>query len=343
MSSYINRILVTGGSGFIGANFIINQLSSTENVILNLDKLTYASSPNSLRLVESNPNYKFIKGDISDNNLVSKIIFDFKPTYLVNFAAESHVDNSIKNPKTFIDTNVLGVFNLLFQSNKYFKQLSPVKKEKFKFIHISTDEVYGSLNKGDVSFTELNRYNPSSPYSASKASSDHLVLSWFKTYNFPTIVTNCSNNYGPLQFPEKLVPMVILNCLSETKIPIYGDGSNIRDWIHVNDHCDAIYRILLKGKIGEQYNIGSNNEVKNIEIVKYICKILDSKIKRNNNLKYFDLIEYVEDRAGHDFRYSIDNTKIKEHTGWAPRISFNEGLVNTVDWYINNQNWWKNI
>ena len=245
--------------------------------------------------------------------------------------------------KTFIDTNVLGVFNLLFQSNKYFKQLSPVKKEKFKFIHISTDEVYGSLNKGDVSFTELNRYNPSSPYSASKASSDHLVLSWFKTYNFPTIVTNCSNNYGPLQFPEKLVPMVILNCLSETKIPIYGDGSNIRDWIHVNDHCDAIYRILLKGKIGEQYNIGSNNEVKNIEIVKYICKILDSKIKRNNNLKYFDLIEYVEDRAGHDFRYSIDNTKIKEHTGWAPRISFNEGLVNTVDWYINNQNWWKNI
>jgi len=343
MSIGINRILVTGGSGFIGSNFIVNQLLNTKNIILNLDKLTYASSPNSLKAIENNSNYQFIKGDIGDNDLVNKIIFDFKPTYLINFAAESHVDNSIKNPRAFIDTNILGVFNLLLQSNKYFDQLSLKEKKEFKFLHISTDEVYGSLNTEDLSFTELNRYNPSSPYSASKASSDHLVLSWFKTYNLPTIVTNCSNNYGPFQFPEKLIPMIILNCLNQLKIPVYGDGSNIRDWIHVDDHCNAIYKILIKGKIGEQYNIGSNNEVKNIDIVEYICDILDDKVKRKNNLKYFDLVEYVKDRAGHDFRYSIDNAKIKEHTGWIPRISFKEGLMNTVDWYIKNQGWWKNI
>ena len=336
------KIFVTGGSGFIGSNFIIQQLLKTENQILNLDKLTYASSIKSLRSIENNTRYQFIHGDICDNSLIKEILYDFQPTYIVNFAAESHVDNSIKAPDQFIATNIFGVFNMLKHSKKYFTSLNKREKEKFRFLHISTDEVYGSLQLEEQSFTEKSPYCPSSPYSASKASSDHLVLSWFKTYNFPAIVTNCSNNYGPFQFPEKLIPLIIINCLNEEKIPIYGDGMNIRDWIYVEDHCTAIHEILIKGKIGRQYNVGSNNELKNIDIIKTICKIMDDKVKRKNNLNYFDLIEYVEDRPGHDFRYSIDNAKIKEHTGWNPSISFEDGILHTIDWYLNNKDWFTN-
>ena len=336
------KIFITGGAGFIGSNFIISQLLNTDNEILNLDKLTYASSLKSLERIENNPGYKFIQGDICNNHLIKDILHDFQPTYIVNFAAESHVDNSIKSPDKFISTNILGVFNILKSSNEYFNHLKKEEKEKFRFLHISTDEVYGSLELNQSSFTETDPYQPSSPYSASKASSDHLVLSWFKTYGFPSIITNCSNNYGPFQFPEKLIPLVIINCLNEKKIPVYGDGKNIRDWIYVEDHCNAIYEILIKGKIGEQYNIGSNNEIKNIDIIKIICEIMDSKIKRKNNLKYFDLIEYIQDRPGHDFRYSINNKKIRDHTGWYPNMPFENGISLTIDWYLNNKDWWKN-
>tara|TARA_B100000029_G_scaffold385667_1_gene381367 strand:+ start:496 stop:1542 length:1047 start_codon:yes stop_codon:yes gene_type:complete len=336
------RILVTGGSGFIGSNFIIQQLLKTTNQILNLDKLTYAASINSLENIKNNSRYKFVKGDICDNILIKDILENFKPTYIVNFAAESHVDNSIKMPDEFINTNILGVFNLLKNSRDYISTLKKEEKEQFKFLHISTDEVYGSLELEDPSFTEESPYRPSSPYSASKASSDHLVFSWFKTYNFPAIITNCSNNYGPFQFPEKLIPLVIISCLNEKKIPLYGDGMNIRDWIYVEDHCNAIDQILIKGKIGNRYNIGSDNQLKNIDIIKIICNIMDDRVKRKNNLRYLDLLEFVKDRPGHDFRYAIDNTKIKEHIGWNPSISFEEGILRTIDWYLDNQDWFIN-
>jgi len=336
------RILVTGGSGFIGSNFIIQQLLKTTNQILNLDKLTYAASINSLENIKNNSRYKFVKGDICDNILIKDILENFKPTYIVNFAAESHVDNSIKMPDEFINTNILGVFNLLKNSRDYISTLKKEEKEQFKFLHISTDEVYGSLELEDPSFTEESPYRPSSPYSASKASSDHLVFSWFKTYNFPAIITNCSNNYGPFQFPEKLIPLVIISCLNEKKIPLYGDGMNIRDWIYVEDHCNAIDQILIKGKIGNRYNIGSDNQLKNIDIIKIICNIMDDRVKRKNNLRYLDLLEFVKDRPGHDFRYAIDNTKIKEHIGWNPSISFEDGILRTIDWYLDNQDWFIN-
>ena len=336
MKNNVAKIFVTGGSGFIGSNFIIQQLLQTDNQIINLDKLTYASSK-ALNNIENNTRYKFIKGDICDNNLVSDILCNFQPRYIVNFAAESHVDNSINSPDQFINTNIIGVFTMLKKTNEYFKSLKEKEKKVFRFLHISTDEVYGSLELGEKSFTEESPYQPSSPYSASKASSDHLILSWFKTYNFPAIITNCSNNYGPFQFPEKLVPLVIKNCLNETKIPVYGNGMNIRDWIYVEDHCSAIYEVLRKGKIGENYNIGSNNELKNLDIITTICNIMNTRIKRKNNLDYLDLIEYVKDRPGHDFRYSIDNTKIKEHLGWNPSISFEDGILRTIDWYLSNR------
>ncbi len=337
MENDITKILVTGGSGFIGSNFIIQQLLKTHNQILNLDKLTYAASFNSLRNIDNNPRYKFIKGDICDNILVANILCDFQPTYVVNFAAESHVDNSINAPDQFVNTNIVGVFNMLKKTNEYFRSLKGKQKKVFRFLHISTDEVYGSLELEEKSFTEDSPYNPSSPYSASKASSDHLISSWFRTYGFPSIITNCSNNYGPFQFPEKLVPLVIKSCLNETKIPVYGNGMNIRDWIYVEDHCSAIYELLRKGKIGESYNIGSNNELKNLDIITSICDIMNTRIKRKNGLGYLDLIEYVEDRPGHDFRYSIDNNKIKEHVGWNSSISFEDGILRTIDWYLSNR------
>ena len=335
------KILVLGGSGFIGSNFINYNVIDENNNILNIDKLTYAGSNESLLELISNPQYKFIKGDICDCKLIETILNDYKPDYVVNFAAESHVDKSILEHSEFINTNILGVYNLLQNILNYYNNLSINKKTNFRFLHISTDEVYGSLNISDTSFTESSKYDPSSPYSATKAASDHLVKAWYKTYNLPILITNCSNNYGPYQFPEKLIPLIIINCLSEKEIPVYGNGKNIRDWIHVLDHCKAISKILIKGKIGNSYNIGSECELTNLDIVSKICIIMNNRKSRNNGLLYEDLIMFVEDRPGHDFRYSIDNSKVKEHTGWSPSISFDSGINATIDWYIQNEMWWK--
>ena len=303
------NILVTGGAGFIGSNFINSQINKHSNKILNYDNLTYAANLSNLDDCQNNSLYTFIKGDICDKKKMSECLSNFQPNYIVNFAAESHVDRSIDGPSAFINTNILGTFNLLETTLNYWKNLSNENKNKFRFLHISTDEVYGSLGKTD-SFKETTAYNPSSPYSASKASSDHLVKAWNHTYNLPTLITNCSNNYGPYQFPEKLIPLMIINCIKKNKLPIYGNGKNIRDWLHVDDHCSAIYEVLKNGKIGETYNIGGNEEKTNLEIVTNICNILDNK-KPLNNSTYKDLITFVKDRSGHDFRYAIDASKIK--------------------------------
>tara|TARA_B100001094_G_scaffold332981_1_gene407678 strand:+ start:1717 stop:2769 length:1053 start_codon:yes stop_codon:yes gene_type:complete len=338
----MNKILVTGGLGFIGSNFILEQIKINKSKILNFDKITYAANPNNLISLSNSNNYNFFKGDIKNSKAISLAINNFKPDIIVNFAAESHVDRSIDGPKGFIETNIVGTYELLQSALSYYNGMSEKQKNNFKFIHISTDEVYGSLlNEGY--FTEKSAYNPSSPYSASKASSDHLVKSWYLTYGLPVIVTNCSNNYGPYQFPEKLIPFMILSCLKNKELPVYGDGKNIRDWIYVLDHCSAIDVIMNNGKIGETYNIGSNEEKNNLEVVESICRILNKKIPASNNKNYKDLIHFVEDRPGHDFRYAVDNTKIKKELNWEPQITFDKALELTVDWYIKNQNWWKKI
>ena len=331
------KILVTGGSGFIGSNFIMQQIA-VKNMILNLDKLTYAGNHENLKSIQNNNNYQFFHGDICDKNTLNRIISEFKPDALINFAAESHVDRSIDNPINFVETNVLGTAVLLEQALNYWKE----KNNNFRLIHISTDEVYGSVDEIG-SFTEHSRYNPSSPYSASKASSDHLVRAWHKTYDLPIIITNCSNNYGPYQFPEKLIPLIISNCLDEKPLPLYGDGSNIRDWLYVKDHCNALSTILNKGKIGETYNIGGDNEIKNLDIVKTICKILDKLRPREKNISYSKLITFVSDRPGHDHRYSIDSTKIRAELGWFPKENFDTGIEKTINWYLKNEKWWRNI
>ena len=332
------KILVTGGCGFIGSNFIKKQIINNYNTILNYDKLTYAGNKNNLTKIRNSEYYTFIKGDICNSKLISDTINNFRPDILVHFAAESHVDRSIDKPLNFIDTNIIGTSVLLESSLKYLKKIN----KPFRFIHVSTDEVYGSLD--DVGkFTELSPYNPSSPYSASKASSDFLVKSWFRTYDFPSIITNCSNNYGPYQFPEKLIPLIITNCFDEKPLPVYGSGENIRDWLYVDDHCNAINMIISKGILGNTYNIGGNNEIKNIDIVTTICSILDKVKPRQNNKLYSDLIKYIKDRPGHDFRYAIDSTKIKNEIGWEPQSSFISSLNKTVLWYLNNENWWRPI
>ena len=332
------RILVTGGCGFIGSNFILNQLKSSSNSILNIDKLTYAGNINNLKNAEDNKNYQFIKADICDSKKINDIVFDYRPKRIVHFAAESHVDRSIDAPMEFIMTNIVGTVKLLEVSYNYW---SLNTKTNFKFIHISTDEVYGSLGSHGL-FDEETRYNPQSPYSSSKASSDHFVRSWNSTYNLPINITNCSNNYGPYQFPEKLIPLIVINCLDEKTLPIYGNGKNIRDWIFVDDHCEAINMVMENGIVGATYNIGSNNELTNIEIVYEICNILDIKKPRNNGEKYSSLIRYVEDRPGHDFRYAINPKKIN-NLGWKPRYSFKSGLIKTIDWYLENENWLREI
>tara|TARA_B100001250_G_scaffold385422_1_gene381150 strand:- start:923 stop:1981 length:1059 start_codon:yes stop_codon:yes gene_type:complete len=336
------KIFVTGGAGFIGCNFIIKQLSETDNKILNFDKLTYAGNLESLRHVESNNNYSFVKGDICDRAIVQDALEKFQPDAIVNFAAESHVDRSIDAPFNFIDTNIVGTAILLDESLNYYKHIKGIKKNNFKFLHISTDEVYGSLGENDF-FSETTAYDPSSPYSASKASSDHLVKAWHRTYELPVVITNCSNNYGPYQFPEKLIPLVILNCISGLDLPIYGKGDNIRDWLHVADHCDAIYKVLISGKLGNTYNIGGNNEIKNIDIVNIICAKMNEILPRSNNQKYEELITFVKDRPGHDFRYAIDSTKICEELSWYPKESFETGIEKTINWYLNNKLWWESI
>jgi len=334
------KILLTGGSGFIGSNFILNFIENHQ--ILNYDIITYAGSNNNLDSIKNHKNYTFQKGDIKDYKLLDKVINDFTPDSIINFAAESHVDRSIDGPKVFIETNILGTYELLNSALKYFKSLDGSKREKFKFIHISTDEVYGSLGL-EGKFSESTPYSPSSPYSASKASSDHLAKAWYHTYNLPIIITNCSNNYGPYQFPEKLIPLIISNCLSHKELPIYGDGLNIRDWIYVDDHCRGVFEVLCNGKIGETYNIGGNQELTNIALVKKICEILDEIKPSKINDSYRDLITFVKDRPGHDFRYAIDSTKIKNELNFTPKETIYKGLRKTIKWYLKNQDWINSI
>jgi dTDP-glucose 4,6-dehydratase len=338
-------ILVTGGAGFIGSELIRFLIKNTEYRVFNIDKLAYSGNLQSLISVGRNKNYTFKQIDICNENELRSIFEESRPDLVIHLAAESHVDRSIDDPKEFIQTNIIGTFILLEQVRKYWQKLQGVKKEDFRFLHVSTDEVYGDLNDKEDSFTEDTAYDPSSPYSASKASSDHLVRAWFRTYQLPILITNCSNNYGPYQFPEKLIPHMILNAIEGKNLPIYGDGKQIRDWLYVNDHVRALLTVALKGEIGETYNIGGNNEVENIEVVEKICDILNLLIPdRLNGLdSYRELITYVQDRPGHDVRYAIDNTKIKSQLGWEPKESFKSGMQKTVEWYLANLSWSENI
>ena len=337
------KILVTGGCGFIGSNFVHQQINNTDNTILNFDNLTYAGNPDNLASIEEHPLYSFVKGDICDTALVSESISQFQPEAIVHFAAESHVDRSIDGPMDFVNTNIIGTATLLNATRKYLEVRSQKSNGNgFRFLHVSTDEVYGSL--GDEGFfTESTAYDPSSPYSASKAGSDHLVRAWHRTYRFPALITNCSNNYGPYQFPEKLIPLMIANCLDEKPLPVYGEGLNVRDWLFVEDHCDAIYSVLQNGTIGETYNIGGHNEIRNIDIVNTICFILDELKPRSNHKSYSELITYVTDRPGHDFRYAIDASKIKNDLGWTPKETFETGIRKTIQWYLDHEDWWRKI
>ena len=304
--------------------------------------MTYAGNKENLSTIEEDDNYHFIKGDIGNKSTVREILEKYNPDVIVHFAAESHVDRSIDGPVEFIKTNVVGTMNLLNESNQWLKRLGSEKKDSFRFIHISTDEVYGSLGVGGK-FLESTPYDPSSPYSASKAGSDHLVRSWFRTFDFPAIITNCSNNYGPYQFPEKLIPLMIINSLTRKDLPIYGNGMNIRDWLYVHDHCRAIQIVIEKGQLGETYNIGGNNEITNIQIVKHICSILDKETPLRSGKSFSERIVFVDDRPGHDYRYAIDSSKIKESLGWEPLETFETGIEKTISWYIKNKTWWGKI
>ena len=331
--------LITGGCGFIGSNFVRFILErEPEAIIINLDKLTYAGNIHNLDGI-SNSRYHFVHGDICDSELVAKLFNDHQFDGVVHFAAESHVDRSIDGPAEFVQTNIVGTLNLLEQSREYFNK---EEKSNFRFLHVSTDEVYGTLgDKGK--FFESTPYDPSSPYSASKAGSDHLARAWHRTYGLPVLVTNCSNNYGAYQFPEKLIPLMIINCLHRKPLPVYGKGENVRDWLFVTDHCEAIHTVLTSGQVGETYNIGGNNEIKNIDVVLTICSLLDEMSPREDGSKYSKLITYVQDRPGHDFRYAIDATKINQELGWSPKESFETGIRKTIDWYLNNREWWQAI
>ena len=336
------RFLITGGAGFIGSAVIRNIISNTDDRVLNLDKLTYAGNLESLIDIKSNSRYEFVHGDICDKPLLDDIFVRFRPNVVMHLAAESHVDRSIDGPSDFIQTNILGTYNMLESSRSYWS--SSDDKNNFVFHHISTDEVYGSLGDSGL-FTESSPYDPSSPYSASKASSDHLVRAWNRTYGLPILITNCSNNYGPYQFPEKLIPLTILNALDGKTIPIYGDGKQVRDWLHVNDHAQALYQVVTNGDIGETYNIGGNNEKTNLEVVLKICEILDKLVpERPNNIsRYSDLIEFVDDRPGHDQRYAIDASKIEFSLGFSPVETFESGLLDTINWYLDNSDWSLNV
>lgn len=338
-------ILITGGAGFIGSALIRYLIKSTEHKIVNLDKLTYAGNLSSLDEIKTNPNYFFEKADICNTSEVKKILDKYKPELIMHLAAESHVDRSIDGPSEFINTNIVGTYVLLDQALQYWKNLSICEKSNFRFHHISTDEVYGDLKDDDTFFTEKTPYAPSSPYSASKASSDHLVRAWYRTYGLPIVITNCSNNYGPYQFPEKLIPLMILNAIEGKPLPVYGDGSQVRDWLYVEDHAKALYLAASKGKIGQTYNIGGKNEKKNLEVVNIICEILENfDLKKPSNInKYKDLITFVKDRPGHDLRYAIDASKIESELGWKPEETFESGIKKTVKWYLDNLKWCKKV
>lgn len=336
-------ILVTGGAGFIGSNFVLDWLKVNQEPVLNLDALTYAGNLENLESLKGDSRHVFVQGNICDKNLVSSLLSQYKPRAIVHFAAESHVDRSIFGPDLFFQTNVMGTLNLLECAKAFYDQeLSDKEKAQFRFLHVSTDEVYGSLGFDDPAFTEETPYRPNSPYSASKASSDHAVRAWFHTYGFPVLTTNCSNNYGPYQFPEKLIPLVISNALARKPLPIYGDGLNIRDWLYVGDHCSAVRCVLEKGKLGETYNVGGHNERNNITIVKTICAILD-EVQPHPDGSYADLITFVKDRPGHDRRYAIDSTKLQTQLGWNPQECFETGIRKTVQWYLSHQSWVKNV
>jgi len=332
-------VLVTGGAGFIGTNFVLDWLSLGLGTIVNLDKLTYAGNRDNLAGIAADPRHFFVEGDIGDVELVAKLLSEHRPVAIVNFAAESHVDRSIHGPAEFIETNIVGTYRLLESTRAYIRMLSTPEQEAFRFLHVSTDEVFGSLDLQDPSFDESNRYQPNSPYSASKAASDHLVRAWHHTYGLPIVITNCSNNYGPFQFPEKLIPLTINHALTNRPLPLYGDGRQRRDWLHVTDHCAAIRAVLQRGRVGETYNIGGRSEKANIDVVHALCDILDVERPRADGCSYRQQIEFVGDRPGHDRRYSIDAAKIERDLGWKPAESFETGLAKTVRWYLDNAKW----
>lgn len=335
-------ILVTGAAGFIGGNFVLDWLAQSDEIVINLDKLTYAGNLDTLKSLQNDSRHVFVKGDIGDSALVSKLLTEHQPRSVINFAAESHVDRSIMGPGDFIQTNVVGTFNLLESVRGYWTSLSDLDKTAFRFLHVSTDEVYGTLSATDEPFTETHTYQPNSPYSASKAASDHLVRAWHHTYGLPVLTTNCSNNYGPYHFPEKLIPLVILNALAGKPLPIYGDGQQIRDWLYVKDHCSAIRRVLDAGILGETYNVGGWNEKTNLEVVHTICCLLD-ELQPKQQGTYAEQITFVQDRLGHDRRYAIDARKLERELGWKPAETFESGIRKTVEWYLSNPEWISNV
>ncbi|ELG5191242.1 dTDP-glucose 4,6-dehydratase [Vibrio vulnificus] len=339
------KILVTGGAGFIGSAVVRHIIENTNSSVVNVDKLTYAGNLESLAGVEKHERYAFEQLDICDRSELDRVFSMYQPDAVMHLAAESHVDRSIDGPAAFIETNIVGTYTLLEATRSYWNTLDGERKAAFRFHHISTDEVYGDLEGTDDLFTETTSYAPSSPYSASKASSDHLVRAWLRTYGLPTIVTNCSNNYGPYHFPEKLIPLMILNALEGKSLPVYGDGMQIRDWLFVEDHARALYKVVTEGVVGETYNIGGHNEKANIDVVKTICSLLEELVpnKPQGVAQYLDLITYVKDRPGHDVRYAIDASKIERELGWKPQETFESGIRKTVEWYLNNQEWWSRV
>ena len=336
-------IFITGGAGFIGANFVLDWLDGSQESVINLDKLTYAGNLETLASLQGDARHIFMQGDIGDSALVTRLLAEHRPRAVINFAAESHVDRSIHGPGEFIQTNIVGTFHLLDAVRGYWQSLPGDAKAAFRFLHVSTDEVYGSLGPGEAAFSETHRYEPNSPYSASKAASDHLVRAWHHTYGLPVVTTNCSNNYGPYHFPEKLIPLMIVNALADKPLPVYGDGMQVRDWLYVKDHCSAIRRVLEAGRLGETYNVGGWNEKPNIEIVHTVCALLDELRPKADGSSYQTQITYVKDRPGHDRRYAIDARKLENELGWKPAETFGSGIRKTVQWYLANPEWVANV
>jgi dTDP-glucose 4,6-dehydratase len=338
-----NAVIVTGGAGFIGSNFVLEWLRAENTPVINLDKLTYAGNLSNLEAIQNDPRYGFVQADIVDRDAVRQIFLQHRPRAIIHFAAESHVDRSIRGPDDFVRTNVNGTFALLEEVRAYWLERKESDKNRFRFLHVSTDEVYGSLKEAEAAFCETTRYQPNSPYSATKAASDHLVRAYHHTYGLPVLTTNCSNNYGPYQFPEKLIPLTILNACSGKPLPVYGDGKNVRDWLYVGDHCEAVRMVLARGTPGETYNIGGRNEKRNIEVVESICSILDELCPNDPVLPHRKLITYVEDRPGHDRRYAIDASKLARDFGWRPRETFESGLRKTIEWYLEHGAWIREV